>query len=697
MAVIKIVRSNKRGYTSRKRSLWLPTIAPKGAILKPSINFGLVKDPISRPHIRFPARSRTGCWTCRSRKVKCDERHPNCSQCMRLGHKCDYRPRLSFRDDTQRVIERMSDVKVAGNVVWDREIPLATARGFKDQKSPQTDIAIPDLLPSFAVLTSDEEREKKAQSSIPGTYTVVVIPESFSYPFKTTFETCYKDSIPDPLLGSVQDSQSYKILDTEDPNIVVLKCSPDSKRSLNVDRQSSTQALGPEQHSYQSFTVSESSSTSGFIKYDSVHEDHELTSYEIELLGHFRQVAWIQTIPQGIWLGEDLSGHQLNAGTLEEEAKSCPALFQAILAISTLSIARRGDECRTNSSTHYHRCLTMLQSMRGDGDLSSDGLFIAQFLVVIYEILVTKSNGPSHWSNTMSQLLETTLVRQSTYGHEKYPCVIWWACSIDLYALFSGAGAGEYAKAIVESRIPLEHESVLSFVGSNIPTVHKYHEYDSVGVFMRLFSDTIILATRLGLVTANLRNIRTTFSCFPADLQQRGAELREEFKRLWDTPDIRFWVENQARLPMKSRHILQQVYLLFHTSLLLYYTSFCPKQYIDSRELPGRKIQYHITMILQHGEAMIMQNEEAAPHFVIFPLFLAGVAAGSSGPKVKAWELLSSLEEKEVGSNAAMACYMLQFVYERQLQQARNSGGRFLWVDWVELFAEHGFQLVNYG
>ena len=47
------------------------------------------------PRARLPPRSRTGCWTCRTRKVKCDEGRPVCGQCSRLEHNCDYSLRLS--------------------------------------------------------------------------------------------------------------------------------------------------------------------------------------------------------------------------------------------------------------------------------------------------------------------------------------------------------------------------------------------------------------------------------------------------------------------------------------------------------------------------------------------------------------------------------------------------------------------------
>ncbi|RDW75796.1 hypothetical protein BP5796_06617 [Coleophoma crateriformis] len=42
---------------------------------------------------RGAPRSRAGCWTCRDKKVKCDEQRPQCQRCTRLSRVCDYSPR----------------------------------------------------------------------------------------------------------------------------------------------------------------------------------------------------------------------------------------------------------------------------------------------------------------------------------------------------------------------------------------------------------------------------------------------------------------------------------------------------------------------------------------------------------------------------------------------------------------------------
>nr|POE63708.1 adhesion and hyphal regulator 1 [Quercus suber] len=41
-------------------------------------------------------RSRTGCWNCKRRKVKCGEEHPACANCVKSGETCDYSIRLNW-------------------------------------------------------------------------------------------------------------------------------------------------------------------------------------------------------------------------------------------------------------------------------------------------------------------------------------------------------------------------------------------------------------------------------------------------------------------------------------------------------------------------------------------------------------------------------------------------------------------------
>jgi hypothetical protein len=45
------------------------------------------------PARRVHCKSRLGCFSCKRRRVKCDERRPACAPCSRLALQCDYPPR----------------------------------------------------------------------------------------------------------------------------------------------------------------------------------------------------------------------------------------------------------------------------------------------------------------------------------------------------------------------------------------------------------------------------------------------------------------------------------------------------------------------------------------------------------------------------------------------------------------------------
>ncbi|KAK4866043.1 hypothetical protein LT330_008783 [Penicillium expansum] len=56
----------------------------------------------------------TGCYLCRKRKIKCDEAHPECRNCIIYGRPCPgYRPDAVFRNETKKV-ERL--VKNSANI-----------------------------------------------------------------------------------------------------------------------------------------------------------------------------------------------------------------------------------------------------------------------------------------------------------------------------------------------------------------------------------------------------------------------------------------------------------------------------------------------------------------------------------------------------------------------------------------------------
>jgi hypothetical protein len=117
-------------------------------------------------------RSRNGCWTCRQRKVKCDETRPVCGSCSRLGKDCEFGTRWKFEDLSGRTIRRHKHVSVGGSPSWDEDNQARMmARQLYTRHQP--------TLPPFTELSNEDERERKALTQPPGTYNVILIPDSF--------------------------------------------------------------------------------------------------------------------------------------------------------------------------------------------------------------------------------------------------------------------------------------------------------------------------------------------------------------------------------------------------------------------------------------------------------------------------------------------------------------------------------------
>ena len=109
-------------------------------------------------------------------------------QCTRLNHECDYSPKLAFKDETPKVVDKYLGPNSPLDD-WDRTCDtfviarrltglLATAELAAIRDSvPSDDL---DDLPPFSVLTSDEEWQRKAEYQRPGTYYVVANSDSFA-------------------------------------------------------------------------------------------------------------------------------------------------------------------------------------------------------------------------------------------------------------------------------------------------------------------------------------------------------------------------------------------------------------------------------------------------------------------------------------------------------------------------------------
>lgn len=687
-----------------EHSLRLPMIAPKEEDCGPSTPPGSTASSAAMlsipPRIRLPSRSRTGCWTCRSRKVKCDEGRPSCGQCARLGHRCDYSPRLTFRDDTSRIVERMAEVSVTGNSVWDSKARV---------HSPPATPGVYDPLPPFFMLTSDEEREKKAESSYPGTYHVVVNPESFSNLPEYSDEASSVDlnigrlRIRRSSGTSSTPSELRSNNETSDPNTVILDCFEDSNHRSPVSHGARAR-LSPASDITCASTLASPTFPPDSYSALALNIAAANNSPEELLLAHFRDVVWKQLL-------QGQSGQELfspisspvapGVEVFEELASTFQPLYHAMMAVSALSLARQHRSKSIDALQHYHQAFPSLQTaLRDTNDLCSDGLFLTHFLLLVYEVAAAEEGGSNLWSHHMSRLVQISLMRVSTFGSERYPYIVWLVCNIDLHALLSGAGTGEFLRAMFDNNMLPSCESQLYPVAPSGYSIVYPVEHETLPSVMQINHETFIFATRLAFLAADIRQQGVYYNAPPnspqvADMKRRLYEIRNSFHHLWDCPQARYLCENMESLPQRCRELLQNAVTLYHACMLFSYTNLWHAQRLGPEGASEGIISHHTNKIFQIAET-IVHSRQFDLRFIVFPLFIAGVCTPLAGQKMMAVDLVSSMERYGIGRNATTTRHLLQMVYQAQTEQLM-AVGHSADVEWADVMVQRGMQIVNFG
>ena len=205
-----------------------------------------------------------------------------------------------------------------------------------------------DSLPLFSLLTSDEEREKKAEAFSPGTYHVVMTPDSFSSLPEYADDAIEKArSNPSECRSSVASSPTSAAkgdssVGGEDPNVVILKTFEDATRRSpsngKISRISPTSEIS-DPFCNLSLSPNFTSLPSPDVKVEEMtFLDPRLdqqSSQDSTIFSHFRQVVWRQLFPHDHRLddssGSDSHFMTLSMDFLEQEATRFPPVGIAIL------------------------------------------------------------------------------------------------------------------------------------------------------------------------------------------------------------------------------------------------------------------------------------------------------------------------------------------------------------------------------
>lgn len=177
--------------------------------------------------------------------------------------------------------------------------------------------------------------------------------------------------------------------------------------------------------------------------------------------------------------------------------------------------------------------------------------------------------------------------------------------------------------------------------------------------------------------------------------QGRIFDLQEAFRQLWTAPNIAILLRNIELLPRRSKEVLQNACSMYRACLIYSHTSMWPTQRMDTGPEFDDEIAQCVSEILGVAESIVSAGRLEL-RFIVFPLFMAGVASSSGADKMQALDLVSSMEKEGIGSNTTSTRHVLQIVYERQTQRFMNVG-HSLDVNWNAIMVEQGMQVVNFG
>ncbi|SMQ52596.1 unnamed protein product [Zymoseptoria tritici ST99CH_3D7] len=685
--------------SSRQRPQQLQRLAPRDE--KPAQSSRGTSEPSRGRPPRLSHRSRAGCWTCRGRKVKCDETHPRCGPCSRLNRECDWEHRWAFNDATPVTQGKYANIKISGNVVWD---PSVQASSFPPASRR------PDDLPEFAALTTNEDRERKAETRRPGTFSVVATPESF---YDLPEYACVSPSNrPRGTHGSSRGALSGsrpgfgRAQTFPDPNTVLLdrfeETSPTSlSPSIAVEESRSGSVPDILQHLSLTTPPPHASTVTSAPPTPVIGPDDHL-------LNHFRNyIAPRLTQPQ-----LDTPFPTRPTDIFEAESVRFRPLYHAICAIAGLNLAYNGRASMEDSMQHYHRALAVQSTATGTPqDLLSDGVFFRHFLLFVYDICIpmqTSSSsgelsGADMWAEHLSHLRLLALQRfHRNNASEPHAHLIWTICELDMYACLLGCGKCDFVQTVLSHGMlpPIERQiPPLSIAGELHTTAFVQSEVNIFPAVLRLNEGIVLRTAKIAQTAQIIRAEASEFENLPIPPQiyarwRAAADgLNANLQACWEGFNPKGLL-NDRDLPQRLRFVLENATLLYHAAASYVLTTLHPSQPAP----PAILVSQHVTSILNLAQAQVTQMRSATSPLSMRPqVFALLVAAFATPPEQESTrrrcvEIMERLERGGIGIGASRVRRVVSTMGDWRMDEHTGQGWGL-----VGLLRRTGVGVVNCG
>ncbi|KAI4844621.1 hypothetical protein E4T44_06088, partial [Aureobasidium sp. EXF-8845] len=636
--------------------------------------------------------------------------------CTRLNKECDWEFRWKFDDVTQTTQNKYSNVSTTGNAVWDPQAPRMTLDSRRSQSPAYDD------LPLFAELTNDEDREKKAEGQVPGTFNVVVNPESFAglpeygplpgqRPRKSSLQT-RRNSWDSQTSTGVPRTRSNVNLANRDPNIVVLAKFEDAPLSLPslssfpVDRRTS---LPENLYSLNLSGGLRGSSLPSGRRNDSLTQGLR----DERLMVHYRGFISKRVFPIGKGL---LVDRPMQDDPIVAEARDFPPLYHAICAVSLLSLALKGQQqLLTEAFQHYHQAIS--SSLSSPSDLHSDRLLYLHFLLLIYDISYA-TQAPSNsqeasnmnmWEHHIQHLVRIAQHRKGQSNGILQAYLLWYVLYLDNQACLSGNGNGHFIRAFLTNNLTMpDWTRIIS--GLDIPQPNAAWQSQNASAHSEVFTinqEMFAQGAKLCQLQLKLRaeaTAQTLRSPAGNSLLTTCTRMVDQFQNelyaSWQRYCPSHFLQSNSeytigQLPAIARIFLDFAQLQFSLWVIYSNSSLYPTQPFHSNPYQRSETHLHSLKILAIADAVVaLQNYDQ--HQLVFPVFIAGFASSDPETKSRAMALLRVLEGTGISRNATRSRELLSMVFEEQRLMVVN-GGRAEEVDWIDVAKVKGMGVVNFG
>ncbi|THW33638.1 hypothetical protein D6D22_09025 [Aureobasidium pullulans] len=631
-----------------------PTDAPQRGSLSDSQ--GVRKEQQRRPQTR----SKNGCWTCRKRRVKCDEVRPQCGGCVRLYKNCHYGYQWQLLDFGLCTGRQLRHNTPSSSSSWNR---------YPSSLTSDTQSTRPSFKHRNVSGISPEDTHRKKDAPSPQDSYSISTNSSFSSP-----SSC-RPLTPLSHVTSPDEIDQDKRMRVSDFGILA-KPETSSQPTLLLPRSL-----------WNKYELPESAGSQQTPSAPRDSEDQNTVTAAEPMLNHKAL-----TLPHIATYG--LRYHDEELGAFDEEAaifthsKSFEPLRHAIRALSSLTSALRGQKPGlVEAFEHYDRAVSTSVS---HAHVEPSLLYHLHFVLLIFDVCCMGQDirGPSMWSQHLGHLATLASCLRKDNSAKVPANLLWIVLNLDVQLCLAGNNdAGSCVRAYLADELFLPDLAELQDLRHDFEcgtSILCAAVYDLATYICRKFAELSQLALKMRCEKKSGRgSAAARHRCIDKFYHILYIEWTFRYKHI-----LNLTVSNCEVLMSTTLSTTLEYALLQYSTIIVYlHTSMYHDQHFPSPRV-GTRVAEHCTKILS-----VASKNRLDPHQCIFPLFLSGYASKHTLQKEQALELIKSTWATSLSSDSCRLVNLLQLIYAQQTAQAQTSATTG--VDWINLSRQVGIHMVD--